>query len=209
MITPHRQYTQFELFPSSSRAQETTSRPRLFIERISFKLENLVVLFMVIIMIMVLSFSWGVERGKKIVARKNINPPMVAATAEIGPGHDIITPESLAVSSPQVLSQPVEVKSEQDPVVSPDNAVAISTEIASSEKSVDNVYTVQVASFKKGSTYAEKEAINLKDKGYEILVIPKGKYSIVCVGKFALEDQANVFSQKLKKQYKDCLVRRL
>ena len=41
------------------------------------------------------------------------------------------------------------------------------------------------------------------------MVIPKGSHSIVCVGKFALKDQASHYLKELKKQYKDCLVRRL
>ncbi|MCK5581683.1 MAG: SPOR domain-containing protein, partial [Candidatus Omnitrophica bacterium] len=76
------------------------------------------------------------------------------------------------------------------------------------KKKVDSTYTVQVASFRK-KVYAEKEAMDLKKKGYEIFVVPKGDYSIVCVGKFAYKNEANQMSRKLRKRYKDCLVRSL
>ena len=57
---------------------------------------------------------------------------------------------------------------------------------------------------------AKKEAENLEERmEYDIFVLPKGKYSIVCVGKFPQEDRAKVILNKLRKRYKDCLVRRL
>ena len=76
------------------------------------------------------------------------------------------------------------------------------------EEIIDLAYTVQVASFQKDE-YAQKEAMTLKKKGYDIFVVAKGKYSIVCVGKFSRRDEAKVILSRLKKTYKDCMVRRL
>ena len=72
----------------------------------------------------------------------------------------------------------------------------------------NKTYTIQVASFKR-EEYALAEAQDLKKKGHDILVLGKGQHFIVCVGKFLSENEAKIFSGKLKKQYKDCLVRRL
>jgi len=49
----------------------------------------------------------------------------------------------------------------------------------------------------------------LKKKGYEIFIVQKGSYLVVCAGKFFEHDEAEGFSTKLKNKYKDCLVRRL
>jgi len=46
-------------------------------------------------------------------------------------------------------------------------------------------------------------------KNHKDFVLPKGSYSIVCVGKFILKNDAARYSRKLKKKYNDCLVRRL
>ena len=92
-----------------------------------------------------------------------------------------------------------------------DKTLILSKPPAAREEIVADIkkfYTVQVASYK-GEKYAQKEASLLKQKGYDILVLPKGAFSIVCVGKFKEKEEAKNFSQKLKKQYKDCLVRSL
>ena len=69
-------------------------------------------------------------------------------------------------------------------------------------------YTIQVASYK-DVKYAEKEAVGLKKKGYETLIMAKGDYSILCVGKFPSKDEASSFARRLKSQYKDYVVRRM
>ena len=73
----------------------------------------------------------------------------------------------------------------------------------------EKLFTIQVASFKLKAN-AQREAARIKRMGHEdIFVVPKGNYSIVCVGKFAQRDEAKKFSGRLKEKYNDCLVRRL
>ena len=73
----------------------------------------------------------------------------------------------------------------------------------------DSLFTIQVASFKLKKS-AQIEADRLIKSGIEdAFVLPKGSYSIVCVGKFSLMAEAKRFSNRLKKRYNDCLVRRL
>lgn len=69
-------------------------------------------------------------------------------------------------------------------------------------------YTVQLASYRSKS-YAEKEAEQLKKKGFKALVISKGSYSIVCVGNFANKEMARPLLSELKKAYRDSFIRRL
>ena len=49
----------------------------------------------------------------------------------------------------------------------------------------------------------------LQKKGYETVVISKGSYTIVCVGKFTHKNKAQLFAKDLRKKYKDLLVRSL
>ena len=73
----------------------------------------------------------------------------------------------------------------------------------------ENLFTIQVASFKLEKN-AKREADRLRGRGHDdTFVVPKGSYSIVCVGKFIQRNEAKKFSSKLKKRYNDCLVRRL
>jgi hypothetical protein len=69
-------------------------------------------------------------------------------------------------------------------------------------------YTIQVASFK-NKTAVEDEAKRLKKKGYETMIIPKGNWIILCVGKFGNKQQAQPMWQELRKKYSDCVIRKL
>ena len=217
MSSSFNKQSQFELFPASgsgSRPVDSTKQ-RFFLRSLTLSLESLVVIGIVLVMSMVVSYSVGIEKGKtqtrapvhrsvkKTVPQKS--NPMVAPVAgsqsaepaklratvpvAIPAGSQSVVTTSVRQSPPLILEKP------QDP------AVILAQDI---EKS----YTIQVASFKEVK-YAEQEAGLLKRKGYDILILPKGGHSIVCVGKFSQKEQAKSFSQKLKKQYKDCLVRSL
>lgn len=69
-------------------------------------------------------------------------------------------------------------------------------------------FTIQVASFQDRGA-ARKEAQALKKKGLTPLLSSKGKYITLCVGNFSTREMAQSMSLQLKKQYKDCFIRRL
>jgi cell division protein FtsN len=196
--------TQFELFPSAGRATSTRPQSRLFNSPLTFSMENFIILTIVIVMSMVLSFSFGVERGKNnelpAVAAKAIAQPVAPVALKDKPPLPAEVPESKEKVD---LSETKESLSKEVRVFA-----SLNEPVAAEEKTVDNVYTIQVASYKIGD-YAKKEATSLKQKGYDSMVLTKGQHEIVCIGKFAAMKEAKKFSQKLKKQYKDCLVRRM
>jgi cell division septation protein DedD len=70
----------------------------------------------------------------------------------------------------------------------------------------DFKYTVQVASYA-DEKFARRVADDLNKKGFQTLVIQKGKYVILCIGKFNKKQEAVAMTAKLKSKYKDCLVR--
>jgi hypothetical protein len=55
--------------------------------------------------------------------------------------------------------------------------------------------------------FAHQAAVDLNKKGFETVVMQKGKYAILCVGKFNQKNEAMTMISKLKSKYKDCLVR--
>ena len=69
-------------------------------------------------------------------------------------------------------------------------------------------YAIQVASFK-ASSYAKKEAELLKKRGFKVLILNKGKYTILCVGNFPNKETAQPLLLELSKYYKSCYIRRL
>ncbi len=203
--------TQIELFPGSSREQVPHTPSSCLKGNLTVSFESIVVLTIAVVIVMIVSFSLGIEKGKRLSQAAERPVREVA----------VIAPRSTAVPQPeerpqasnyqvankieQIVPLSVAVIPEQKTIETSDAQVAVE-EVP--EKTVDKFYTIQVASFKKRK-FAQEEAMALKDKGYDIMVVPKGKYSIVCVGKFSLKEDAKIVSQELKKKYKDCLIRRL
>jgi hypothetical protein len=187
---------QFELFPG--RAEGSTApqpAPRFIFSSMTLSAENIIVLTVFIFLGIIVSFSVGVEKGKRLYFV-----------------HSNKTIESIAVMQP-VAPAPLMQK---DAVGKSDAAIVAKKEIltpvprveAVAPKSEESFYTVQVASFKLRK-FAEDEAQGLKGKGYETFIVPKGKHLVVCAGRFLDQGAAKIFSGKFKSKYKDCLVRRL
>ncbi|MCK4882304.1 MAG: SPOR domain-containing protein [Candidatus Omnitrophica bacterium] len=196
--------SQFELFPKPSKNGPEPWKPSRLTKDLTLSLENIIVLCIIFVMVLVLFFSFGVERGKKIAL-------LVPAKDEGGivqtVKEDVVSETVQTV--PQVereervvfpVSLPEEIREETEPAFRPP--------LEKTEEQ-ENLFTIQVASFKLEKN-AKKEADRLKGIGHDdTFVVPKGSYSIVCVGKFVRRNEAKKFSSKLKKRYNDCLVRRL
>lgn len=189
--------SQFELFPFMHGRPVAIARPRYLSKDLTLSVENTIVLGIIFIMAVVLFFSFGVERGKRVV--RGLTQSSAVGSRETlersAPALDVKTPKA-EVAEKAVPAQALPPKPAKPDVQS------------SPQKKGTGVFTVQVASFK-DRELAQREANVLKKKGYRIFVLPKGSHSIVCVGKFAVKDEATEFSNNLKNHYNDCLVRRL
>ena len=199
--------SQFELFPGAANSADKIARPRFYFSSLTLSLENLVISSIGILMAVVLSFSMGVEKGKKVVlSGSSIMPITIAApisskpvtlpSPQISPSNKI--PDSLANPAKNALPE----------IARQDNKVEKTPVVNKDDETPPSGYTIQVASFKKDE-FAQKEADLLKKKGYNIFIVPKGKYSIVCVGSFPNKGDAKVTLNRLQKTYKDPIVRRL
>lgn len=184
--------SQFELFPAAaSRPYETKKGTGFFISSLTLPLETMMVASIFLIMLMVVMFSLGVERGKKIA----MGTRAVRAKA---------VPSAPAPAPAQAGTAVVPAAA---PAAVPSNNLP-----APHKETVENDgpggYTIQVASYAQESA-AQREAGNLNKKGYKTLVMNKGKFTILCVGKFGEKSEAQSFSKELRKKYRDCLVRSL
>lgn len=189
--------SQFELFPETVGPADKNVHPRLMFSSLIFSLENIIVTGIFIVMAVILSFSVGVERGKRtiIVPAVTTSAPGTALAASVSalPANQGSVAPKVAAPAPPAIEKKTD-KFREEPAKLP--------EILTGD------YTVQVASFKK-KDYAMKEATDLKKNGYHIFIVTKSGYSLVCVGKFSEKDGAKVILTQLKKKYKDCMVRRL
>ncbi len=184
----YKQQTQFEFFP---KVIDDQSRPKfqLALKDLTLSPERIIVISIFAVMVIVFSFALGLEKGKRIAAL-SLNQQGIGARAKFTevPAKGHLQPKASTQTAPSGRT-PVNNAAPQPLMVKPS-------------------YTIQVASFK-SSKNAYDEAKTLEQKGYQTLVLPKGSYSIVCVGKFVEETQAKQFVNKLKNKYKDCVIRRL
>jgi len=206
-MNQYRNQRQFELFPSTKSKNAEPGKKTLFFRPLVLKGESLIVLAAVLIMSMVVSYSLGVEKGKKSSfadARRQLVEWKKELEASLQAKY-----RKMAQAAPApVESQRVEVTNDSSPTTYNSDSNTASHDSVPIEKKVDNQYTIQVASFKL-EKHAKQEALTLQNKGFETLVMPKGSYMIVCVGQFKERNEAKDFSRQLKREYKDLLVRRM
>ena len=232
--------SQFELFPGTTGITPEGPKPAYRLKDLTLSLENTIVISIILVMMLVLSFSFGVKKGKylasgieernntKIESSANsLNPqeikPAVMAPLKSGQPIDNVQGGQIPPQIAQqrngklgVRSQPAYtvVKTNPLPSISIADQNAAKKAVAQVKGSASSTtksggYTVQVASYK-SLTRAQREADFLKKRGLDTLVMTKGNFSIVCVGKFGQFNEAKKYSERiLKEQYNDCLVRRL
>lgn len=203
---------QFELFPDPPSPSRKQPKKAYVLKDLTLSVENIIVISIIFVMALVLFFSFGVERGKTVGLQRGQEESLstgilekeVAQEAVEGTAALPIAGEDVPVEDVQV--RVADVFGEEEP-----QARTIESP-AQTQKKVETPgekkgFTVQVASFKKEKN-ALKEAEVLKKKGYDVFVLPKGDYFIVCVGQFDRKNEARMFSGRLKARYRDLLVRR-
>ena len=193
--------SQFELFPSES-IPFAAAKPRSALKDLIISPENIIVGLIVLVMTFVLAYSFGVERGKKVILSDSGGEKI--KFEEQAPNVIITAP----ATEKKILRQgeannEIVVSQEKAQPKKEEKAPAIQQKLPAK-----GLYTIQVASFKL-KDHANKEAKQLEKTGQEIFVLSKGEYSIVCVGKFEVKDQADKISKKLKSRYRDLVIRRM
>lgn len=156
--------------------------------------EKTILLIICLVICSVISFSIGVEKGKR---------------------------SALLVNSARLINQPIKEtyqpvikKQIEQPLINNRENTALPAAMVNRSNAPVTVagqtqnYTIQLASYK-NRVSANKEAEVLKRKGLVPLILPKGSYSIVCVGNFADKDTAKQLLTELKKRYQDSFIRRL
>lgn len=166
--------------------QKRYKKPKLFTRKkihILLSYENIVLFGIVFLMVLVLIFSLGVERGKRINIAKRDS---VNQTIEEKYKDAISTEEDVTVGKDSLnLKKPEDKKVE-----------------------LTAFYTIQVITYKEGPM-VEKEMQRLREKGYHPFVIPHGNLRQICVGKFESRSLAEKALIRLRRRYKDCFIRRI
>lgn len=202
-------HTQLELFSQSGEAA-ATRRPGRNSAVFGFMraYEKTVLIAIGVIITGIISFSIGVERGKKIAGLQNNARLDVAldsrkeAPAE-KPG---FTPAPAIDISRGAFTGAAEPAGIAQPIILAKNKPAKAQDIAQGPQ--QNKYTIQLASYR-AKMEAEKEARRLKKSGHTALILNKKDYVILCVGKFSKKDTARPLLSQLTKKYPGCYIRKL
>jgi len=182
--------SQLEIFKKDDTLFKSQRKDPHFLKKL-FSYERTIIFIIIFLVINIVSFSLGVEKGKRLV--KISNPPTqkimdVNLRKQISPNNL----NNNAITSPIEKEEAKTIQQEE-----PKDKIAPITN-----------YTIQIASFS-NKTHVQKELGALKNKGYSVFTLAKGNMTIICVGKFKDKEKAKNLAGQLKKKYRDCLVRRL
>ena len=177
--------------------------------------QKVVYVFVAFIFVSLVSFSFGVEKGKRQVAGimpviriEPVSSPMAESISSLPAQQDRAAPPRqapvLLVNKNTALAQ------EKEKTVLPDKKTEKNNPQAkpSAKESTRAGYTIQVASISNVKN-VDSELSRLKNKGYAAFSLTKGKYIVICVGRFSLKEDAQINLVKMKSSYPDCQIRRL
>lgn len=185
---------QLELFTQTGRCRfsqpKEEGRNRFLSEL--WRYEKALLIIIGFIITAVSSYSLGVEKGKRNAMLKNNSNLDIAVKKQVS-GPSSHTKEIVIQDLPEITN-----------TAQPSTPKKIQLQIPIQTQN----YTIQLATYQ-ASTYAQKEAEKLKKRGLLPLVLPKGEYQVLCVGNFSNRNAAASLLSELKKQYRDCFIRRL
>lgn len=173
--------SQLELFSGSGESyqyKKDNGNRALFLTIKNY--EKIIVLVIAFILVAVVFFSLGVERGKKILASKD----------KIKEAQVVHVAKNIAATEEKLPEQKALLNKEGPATI------------------VESGYIIQLACYKTKS-YAQTEAEQLKKNGLNPLILTKGDYVVLCIGTFTDRENAKAHLSELKKRYKDCYIRRL
>lgn len=191
---------QLELFSQLKQGGADSSKGRLSFFRYMRSYEKVIVNVIILMVTGIISFSLGVEKGKRIVRKDStayIELALKAKEERIVRAEVLVDKKlPLASAVPAVLQVPRVI------MPLPQAAQAIKSDPLLAK------YSIQVASYE-ARLHAEKAAKKLKSKGMAASVVSKGRFSVLYVGNFSDKVSANTVLTELKKQYRDAFLRRL
>jgi cell division septation protein DedD len=189
-------------------------------QSIILPLDTMILMSVVIVLLFILSFSLGVEKGRKI-AYKNIEHErqVLIAQHDTPPETEIDslineTPAPRPVALPAVIQHPNVIKmallpAPQAAPAQPAKKTTSQLPVSINQNSNESKkYTIQLASYTSKEP-AQVEAKKLEQTGYQVQLAQKGKFIVILVGEYHNENDAKNSMQSLKKRYKDCILKKL
>jgi len=186
---------QTELFdlPSPRTLSEDSTVPKAsFLEKtfITLRLDQAIGLTLVLLVIYVLTFSWGVEKGKKSSRESQGIRPVSTEVVSTEPARTVV---ASVAKTPSVA-----MMEESVPMEVPITVAELPKPVAKVVKP-DGKYTIQHVTYITQSA-ADREIQKLAQKGYSSFVIPSGKHLQVCIAAFQSRQDASQILKQLRGQ---------
>ncbi|MEI8350575.1 MAG: SPOR domain-containing protein [Candidatus Omnitrophota bacterium] len=165
-------------------------------------LDTFILLCIVVVLLFIVAFSLGVEKGRKI--------SYAAAEKKERIFSGSVPPDS--GSTLQVLQSDIPTQTVPRPVTSSGSAPIKKEEptVRVSEKKTQvagSRYVVQVATYYQ-ENFAQEEVRKIKAKGVPAFLSKKNNFIAVFAGYFNSKEEAEKSMVVLKKTYRDCILRR-
>lgn len=173
---------QLELFSQAQGAAGNENRrsSNLFLTGIR-NYEKGILIIMAMVVTGIISFSLGMEKGKSLAVTKA---------------------PAAAIKSPSVPA--AGEKAGDNRLIREEKA---NIRIKEETPSAKEYYIIQLGSYKDKSA-AQKEAEQLKKRGFAGKTRSKGTFTVLYVGNFTDKTAAALLQSQLKKQYRDCYIRK-
>ena len=199
--------TQKELFEFEQTRKQPKGFGQLFQKAdfaVSLSAERMVFVSIGIMMLLVVSFALGVERGKAVSAGAPASTEIPCSRA--GSAVEKAAVVTQPAAQPRIAAgAPVQqaVRAKAQPLVAKKAQISTQPQ-AADDKS--KPYTIVAAAFSK-EVFAAQEVNRLKTGGIEAFVCHGEPYYLACVGAFASKDSAQKTLNKVRQIHRDAYVR--
>ncbi len=186
-----------ELFSGLEKKHKKTSfRKRLFPVNkslaVSISYDALIVVIITLLMINLVSFVCGIERGKNLTKINNNKSDLKLRAKAKSLKKTIVPKNNTRKGQTQII---------------PEQKIKVGQNNPPNSATRDKKYTIQLVTYSKEGL-AKIEVDRLKANGFKSFLLKKGKYFVVYSGIYNTRKGALKKVNHLKKRYKDCLVRR-
>ena len=182
----------FDLPLPRSLSEDPAVSKTSFLEKnfITLRLDQTIGLTLVLLVVYVLTFSWGVEKGKKSSYASQGVRPVSSEVLSAEPAQAVVASVAKAPLAPRI-----------DAVI-PKEVLITVAELPKPVAKVmkpDGKYTIQHVTYITQSA-ADREIQKLAQRGYSSFVIPSGKHLQVCIAAFQSRQDASQVLKQLRTQ---------
>jgi cell division septation protein DedD len=183
----------FDLPTPRTLTEDSTASKISCLERnfITLRLDQTIGLALVLLVIYVLTFSWGVEKGKKSSRESH---GVRSASAAVLPS--VVAPVAVATVSRNLPVESVEASIPKEVLIP---VAELPKPVAKVAPRPDGKFTIQHVTYMTQSA-AEREIQKLAQRGYSSFVIPSGKHLQVCIAAFQSRQDASKILKQLRTQ---------